>query len=145
MCIEPNHIKLVWNNSHLLRSYYGNWKRIQLHNVLCAFAIMELGHAIMFSFFVNCLFSSKKLSFVVNYRIAGKFGEGEGGDFGKFTLLSVWWRKVWWMNRLSHKVIIITTGLDGFSLANHWRLTKFTKLSPHQTFPLYVICRETLV
>ena len=41
------------------------------------------------------------------------------------------------MNRSSHKVVIITTSLDGFSLANHWRFTKFAKLSPCQTFPLY--------
>ena len=43
------------------------------------------------------------------------------------------------INRLSHKVIIITTSLDGFRLANFRRFAKFAKLSPRQTFPLYGI------
>ena len=34
-------------------------------------------------------------------------------------------------------LLIVTTTLDGFSLANHRRFTKFIKLSAHQTFPLY--------
>ena len=40
------------------------------------------------------------------------------------------------MDRFSHKVIIISKNLDGFSLANYGR---FTKLFPRQTFPLYGI------
>ena len=63
------------------------------------------------------------------YRIAGKFG--------KFTVMSVWRGKVWRMDRFSHKVILISKNLDGFSLANHGRFTKFTKLFPRQSFPLY--------
>ena len=47
------------------------------------------------------------------------------------------------MNRLSHKIIIITTSLDGFSLANHWRFAKFAKLSPCQTF-LHVKCGKVI-
>ena len=43
------------------------------------------------------------------------------------------------MDRFSHKVIIISKNLDGFSLANHRRFAKFAKLSPCQTFPLYGI------
>ena len=40
------------------------------------------------------------------------------------------------MNR-SAKGLIVTTTLDGFSLANHRRFAKFAKLSSHQTSPLY--------
>ena len=43
------------------------------------------------------------------YRIAGKFG---GGKFGEIALFECLVRKVWRMNRLSHKVTIITTNLD---------------------------------
>ena len=52
-------------------------------------------------------------------------------------VMSVWRGKVWRMHRFSHKVIIISKNLNGFSLANHGRFTKFAKLSPRQTFPLY--------
>ena len=51
--------------------------------------------------------------------------------------MSVWRGKVWRMDGFSHKVIIISKNLDGFSLANHGRFAKFAKLSPRQTFPLY--------
>ena len=53
--------------------------------------------------------------------------------------MSVWRGKVWRMDGFSHKVIIISKNLDGFSLANHGRFAKFAKLSPRQTFPLYGI------
>ena len=43
------------------------------------------------------------------------------------------------MDRFSHEVIIISKNLDGFSLANHGRFTKFAKFFPRQTFPLYGI------
>jgi len=43
--------------------------------------------------------------------IAGKFGE-----FIRFEHLA---KKVWQMNRFSHKVIIVSRSLEGFSLANH--------------------------
>ena len=47
---------------------------------------------------------------------SGKVWQGE--TLENLFLLSVWQRRVWRMNRLRHKVIIITTALDGFSLAN---------------------------
>ena len=50
---------------------------------------------------------------------------------------SVWWEKVWRMNRSAKGLSMVTTNLDGFSLANCRRFAKFTKLSPRQTFPLY--------
>ena len=43
------------------------------------------------------------------------------------------------MNRSANRLSVVTTNLDGFSLANHGRFAKFTKLSPRQTFPLYGI------
>ena len=33
------------------------------------------------------------------------------------------------INRLANKILIVITNLDGFSLANHGRFAKFTKLS----------------
>ena len=46
------------------------------------------------------------------------------------------------MDRFSHKVIIISRNLDGFSLANHGR---FAKLLPRQTSPLYDIYRKASI
>ena len=60
-----------------------------------------------------------------------------GKIFGKFTFLSIWRKKVWQINRSANRLLIVSTTLDGFSLVNHRRFTKFTKLSPCQTFPLY--------
>ena len=54
--------------------------------------------------------------------------------------MSVWRGKVWRMDRFSHRVIIISKNLDGFSLANHGRFAKFAKLSPRQSFLLYGTC-----
>ena len=44
-------------------------------------------------------------------------------------LFSSIWRKVWQSNRSSKRLIIVSTNLDGFSLANHRRFTKFAKRS----------------
>ena len=59
-------------------------------------------------------------------------------------VMSVWRGKVWRMHRFSHKVIIISKNLNGFSLANHGRFAKFAKLSPRQTFPLYGIWYDNI-
>ena len=66
---------------------------------------------------IDLLFQRQKI-LKISYRIAGKFGE--------FTVMSVWRGKVWRMDRFSHKVIIISKNLDGFSLANHGRFAKFS-------------------
>ena len=50
---------------------------------------------------------------------------------------SVWQKKVWRINRSAKGLSMVTTNLDGFSLANCRRFAKFAKLSPRQTFPLY--------
>ena len=52
---------------------------------------------------------------------------------------SIWQKKVWRMNRSAKGLSMVTTNLDGFSLANRRRFAKFAKLSPRQTFPLYGI------
>ena len=63
------------------------------------------------------------------YHIAGKFGRGM---FGELTLLSIWRKKVWRINRSANKLLIVSIGtnLDGFSLANRGQFVKFAKLSP---------------
>ena len=54
------------------------------------------------------------------------------GKFGELIVLSIW--------RISaNRLFIVRTKLDSFSLANHGRFTKFTKLSPCQTFLLYSV------
>ena len=40
------------------------------------------------------------------------------------------------INRSANRLLIVSTNLDGFSLANHWRFAKFANF-PRQTFPLY--------
>ena len=57
--------------------------------------------------------------------------------FDEFILFKYLAEKVWQMNRSAKRLLIVTTTLDGFSLANRRQFTKFTKLSTHQTFPLY--------
>ena len=52
---------------------------------------------------------------------------------------SVWRKKVWQINRLAKGLSMVTTNLDGFSLAKRRRFAKFAKLSPRQTFSLYGI------
>ena len=54
--------------------------------------------------------------------------------FGKFIPFKRLAKKVWQMNRSAKGLLMVTTNLDGFSLAN---CRRFTKLSTRQTFPLY--------
>ena len=46
-----------------------------------------------------------------NYRIAGKFGE--------LTLFEHLAKKVWLISRSAKRLLIVSTNLDGSSLANH--------------------------
>ena len=48
-------------------------------------------------------------------------------------------KEIWLINRSANRLLIVSTNLDGFSLANHERFAKFAKLSPRQTFQLYDI------
>ena len=56
-----------------------------------------------------------------NYQIAGQFG--------KLTSFEQLAKKVWRINRSANRSLIVSTNLDGFSLTNHGRFTKFAKLS----------------
>ena len=66
-----------------------------------------------------------------------------GEMFGKFTFLSIWQKKVWRMNGSAKGLLMVTTDMDGFSLANCRRFTKFAKLFcytvPNQ-LPMTVAC-----
>ena len=60
---------------------------------------------------------------------SGKVWWREGG-FGKVTLLSIWQKKVWQINRSANRILIESASLDRFSLANHQQFAKLAKLSP---------------
>ena len=49
--------------------------------------------------------------------------------FGEFTLFKCLVQKVWQMSRLAKRLLILTTTLDGFSLANSKQFAKFAKPS----------------
>ena len=67
----------------------------------------------------------------------------QGKSLANWLVSSSWWQKVWRINRSVNRLLITSTNLDGFSLANRGRIAKFTKPSPHQTFPLYnIVFRE---
>ena len=68
---------------------------------------------------------------------SGKVWQGE--SLANWLFSSLWQKKVWWMNRSANRLLIVSTNLDGSSLANHGWFTKFAKLSPRQTSPLYGI------
>ena len=71
------------------------------------------------------------------YHIAREFGRE---NFSKFALFEHLAKKVWQINRSAKRLLILSTNLNDFnliSLANHRQFVKFTKLSLHQTLPLY--------
>ena len=70
------------------------------------------------------------------YRMAGKFGR-ENVWRGEFALFKRLVEKSLANDRSAKRLLIVTTTLDGFSLANCRRFAKFAKFSTHQTFPLY--------
>ena len=51
------------------------------------------------------------------------------GKFGEMTFLAFGEKKVWQINKSTNRLLIESTNLDGFSLANHGRFAKFAKLS----------------
>ena len=67
----------------------------------------------------------------LTYCIAGRFGE-----LTRFEYLV---KKVWQINRSANRLLIVSTNLDGFSLVNHGRFTKFAKLSPVKV-SRYTVC-----
>ena len=80
---------------------------------------------------------AKLLEMFIHIPYSGKVWRAE--CLANLLFSSVWWKKVWQMNRSAKGLSMVITNLDGFSLANRRRLAKFAKLSPHQTFPLYGI------
>ena len=79
---------------------------------------------------------------VVNYHYvlrwlpySGKVWRGE--SLANWLFSNIWRMNVWRINRSANRLSIVSTKLEGFSLANHGWFAKFAKLSPRQTFPLY--------
>ena len=68
---------------------------------------------------------------------SGKVWRGE--CLANLLFSNVWQKKIWRINSSAKGLLIVTTNLDGFSLANRRQFTKFAKLSTRQTFPLYGI------
>ena len=62
-----------------------------------------------------------------------------GEILANWLVLSIWWKKIWRINKSANRWLIISTNLDVFSLANHGQFAKFANVSPHQSFPPYGI------
>ena len=67
------------------------------------------------------------------YHISGKFGRGK---VWQIYFLQAFGKKVWQLNRSARRILIVSTNLDGFSLANH-RL--FTELFPPIKLSHYMV------
>ena len=81
-------------------------------------------------------------SIVYSVLYGGKFWQGN--TLASWLVLSIWEKKIWWINRLANGLLMINTNLDGFSLPNHGRFAKFanvssTKVSLHTVFIMFVI------
>ena len=68
------------------------------------------------------------------YCIAGEFGRGKDWRIGSFQAFG---ERKFGKLRSANRLLIVSTNLNSFNLANHRRFAKFAKLSPRQTFPLY--------
>ena len=68
-----------------------------------------------------------------------------GESLANWLVSSIWWKKIWRINRSANRLLIVSTNLDGFSLANHGRFTKFANVSPHQSFPPYSIGLKQII
>ena len=51
------------------------------------------------------------------------------GKFGEFALFESLAKKFWRISKSAKRLLIVSTNLDAFSLANHERLAKFPNLS----------------
>ena len=52
---------------------------------------------------------------------------GEG--LANWLISSIWRNKVWWIDRSANRLLIVSTNLDGLSLANFGWFANFAKLS----------------
>ena len=59
-----------------------------------------------------------------------------GGKVGKWTHFEHL-AKERQINRSANRLLIVSTNLDSFSLANHGQLVKFANISSRQSFPPY--------
>ena len=86
----------------------------------------------------NIISHNNMIIVIVQLPYSGKVWRGE--CLANLLFISVWWKKVWRMNRSAKGLLIITANLDGFSLVNHRQFAKFAKLSTRQIFSLYSNC-----
>ena len=77
------------------------------------------------------LYKSILMSTYISYHRNVWWGE----SLTNWLFLSIWWKKVWQINRLTNRLLIVSTNLDGFSLVNHRRFAKFPKIFPSPNFP----------
>ena len=79
-------------------------------------------------------FHHQLVSSLINYYIAGSLA---GGKFRELTLFEYLAKERLVSNRLANGLLIASTNLDSFRLANRGRFTKFTILS-HYTATNYL-------
>ena len=73
-------------------------------------------------------------------------GSLAGEKFGELTHFEHLVKEsLWRINRSANKLLIVSTNLDGFSLANHGRFAKFTNVPPHQSFSPYSIAGKLAI
>ena len=78
----------------------------------------------------HCFITNKYLQWNLPYGGKGWWGE----TLVNWLISSIWQKKVWQNNRSTSRLSIISTNLDGFSLANHGQ---FANVSSRQSFPPY--------
>ena len=63
---------------------------------------------------VSYVFNTIRL---LKYRIEGKFGRRE--SLANWLFLSIWQKKVWWINRSPNRLLIVSNNLGGFSQVSY--------------------------
>ena len=108
---------------------------VQVPLVMSLPSMLSILSVIFCSSAMNRMLAGLDDNFVLYIPYSGKVWWAE--CLANLLFSSIWWKKVWRINRSAKGLSMVTTNLDGFSLANRRRFTKFAKLSPCQTFPLY--------
>ena len=88
-------------------------------------------------------FLNKAAILVYNLQLpySGKVLRGE--SLVNWLVTSIWQKKIWQINRLANRLLIVSTNLDGFSLANHDSLPNFPPLPPN--FPAITVPYENKI
>ena len=68
-----------------------------------------------------------------------------GESLANWLFSSIWQKKVWRINRSANRLSIVSTKLDGFSLANHEQFAKFAKLSRYTVAEMNHINYDCLI